>query len=114
MSLETDLHIRLTAICPRVFPDVAPGNTTRPYITWQQIGGRVLELVANEVPNVRHADIQINVWSSTRAEAVSLAQQIEAAMIQSGARPNSAHLATYEEDLNLYGTIQDFSVWATR
>jgi hypothetical protein len=45
---------------------------------------------------------------------VSLAQQIEAAMIQSGARPNSAHLATYEEDLNLYGTIQDFSVWATR
>jgi hypothetical protein len=117
VSLETDLYTLLVALCPRVFPDVAPGNTERPYITWQQVGGQLISPLANEVPDKRNANIQINVWATTRLEAVALAQQVEAAMIQATvfqARPNMAHIASYEEDLNLYGTVQDFSVWALR
>lgn len=117
MSLETDLYSLLSSLCPRVFPDVAPGNTPRPYITWQQIGGQVINPVANEVPDKRNAFIQINVWAATRTEAVALALAIEDGMRQSvtfQARPNAAHVASYEDDLDLYGTVQDFSVWATR
>lgn len=117
MSLETDLYALLSAICPRVFPDVAPGDTARPYITWQQVGGTLISPLGNEIPDKRNANIQINVWAATRIEAVELALQIEAAMIQATvfqARPNMAHIASYEEDLNLYGTVQDFSVWALR
>ena len=117
MSLETDLHTLLTATCPRVFPDVAPGNTVRPYITWQQIGGMTINPLGNEVPDKRNAYIQINVWSNTRNEAVQLAQAVEASLLQATvfqARPNAAHIASYDDDLLVYGTVQDFSVWATR
>jgi len=117
VSLETDLYTLLSGLCPRVFPDVAPGDTARPYLTWQQVGGMLISPLGNEVPGKRNANIQINVWANTRIEAVELALQIEAAMIQATAfqaRPNMAHIASYEDDLNLYGTVQDFSVWANR
>lgn len=117
MSLETDLYALLLGLCPRVFPTVAPGNTARPYITWQQIGGQSLLPIGNEVPDKRNAFIQINVWDDTYDSAKALALAVEDAMRLATvfqARPNAAHIASYEEDLNLHGTVQDFSVWASR
>lgn len=117
MSLESDLYTLLSSLCPRVFPDVAPTNTVRPYVTWQQIGGQVINPIGNEVPDKRNAQIQINVWSNTRAEANQLAHEIEAAMRVASlfsARPNADFIASYDSDLEVYGTVQDFSVWALR
>lgn len=117
MSLEIDLPDTLKVLCPRVFPDVAKTNTQRPYITWQQIGGDVINPIANDIPDKRNAYIQINVWASTRLEANTLALQIEAALIQSTAftaRPQSALMAAFEDDTDLRGTMQDFTIWALR
>ena len=52
--METDLTTLLLAICPRVFPDVAPLSTARPYITYQQIGGQSLRFVEGTAADKRH------------------------------------------------------------
>lgn len=114
MSLETDLHTLLAAICPRVYPDFAPAKTVAPYITWQQIGGAAPCNLDNTLPASRNGRIQINAWATTRIAANALALAVEAAMIAAGHRPVGALLATADEDLNLRGTIQDFTVWADR
>src|SRR5574338_499613 len=114
MTVEADLVATLVPLCPRVFPDVAPFDTPRPYLTYQQIGGEVLRPLAREVPDKQNGYFQINVWADTRAGAANLALQIEAALrqavvFQSG--PLSAPIAEHEPDLERYGTRQDFSIW---
>ncbi len=43
MTVEADLfNLLKTLVSNRAFPDFAPVNTTRPYITYQQIGGEVV------------------------------------------------------------------------
>ncbi|NLZ12372.1 MAG: DUF3168 domain-containing protein [Alcaligenaceae bacterium] len=101
----------------RVFPDVAPIGTARPYITWQQFGGDVIKPLANEVASKRNSTVQINVWSDTRLQANQLILQAETALVTSSAfiaRPISAFAARHEEDVDLYGAEQDFSIWSDR
>lgn len=118
MSLESSLFSLLSPLSGgRVFPDVAPLSTARPYITWQQVGGESLAYTDDTVPDLRNGLIQINVWHDTRAGATALALQIEAALMTANdlqSRPDGALIATHEPDLSLYGTRQDFSIWATR
>jgi hypothetical protein len=117
MSLETDLYAVLSGVCPRVYPDTAPDNPVLPYIVWQQIGGFVINPLANDVPDKQNAFVQVNVWATTRVEAKTLAQQVEAALITSAAlngRPQSAAVSTMDEEVSVRGTTQDFSIWAPR
>lgn len=117
MTLEADLYTELYALCPRVFPDNAPLDTTRPYITWQQIGGEALAYFERSTPTARNARIQINVYADTRVAANTLALAIEDALTVSTrfqAKPESALLATRELDFDAYGTMQDFNIWAQR
>jgi len=117
MSLESDLFAIVSAVCPRTFPDHAPFDTQRPFVIWNQMGGQVINPIAREVPDKRNAFVQITVWSDTRAEAVTVSQQIEAALIQATqfqAKPYSAIVATSDEELGIRGAMQDFSIWAAR
>lgn len=104
-------------MCIRVYPDLAPQGTARPYITWQQIGGGVIKPLANVLPDKRNAFIQINAWAETRLQANTISIDIETVLVQSTlfiARPQSALMAIFEEDTQLYGAMQDFSIWAVR
>ncbi len=117
MSLESDLQALLEAICPRVFADFAQLKTAKPYVTWQQIGGRAVTFVDNLVPSKENAYVQINVWSTTRSEAKTIAKQIESAMTTTTAfqaRPVSAVVSDSDSDLHIYSTRQDFDCWANR
>lgn len=117
MTVEANIRTALLTVCARVFPDVAPTNTTRPYVTYTQIGGQVINPIGNDIPSKQNGEFQINVWSSTRAEAASLMLQIEAAMRQSAAfvaRPLTAPSSDYDHDMLLYGSRQEFSVWSDR
>ena len=112
--MESELFTLLKAICPRVYPDIAPTNTVRPYVTWQQIGGEVINPLANEAPGKRNASMQVNVWSDTRTEAISLIKQIEDGMRGATAfiaRPQTAPLNDYDHDMLVYGSQQEFSIW---
>lgn len=118
MTVEADIFALLSPLVGgRVFPDLAPTNTTRPYITYQQIGGKVINFTNNETPDSQHGFFQINTWAATRAQATSLAKQIEDAFrgaITVTAQPEAAPTAQHEPELGLYGTIQDFSIWSVR
>lgn len=117
MTFEADLFTLLKTVTPRVFPDFAPVSTAKPYCTYQQIGGEVLNMVANVAPGVRNAMLQITVWSSTRAEALQISRAIEDAMctatVFKAARPLSAAVADYDAEIPIYGCRQDFTVWHT-
>ena len=118
MTLEASLNALLAPLVGgRAFPDVAPIETPRPYIVWQQIGGAVQTFIDPTVPSKENAVMQIEAWADTRASAKALILQIEAALIQSTAlqaRPVSASAADHDEDLKRYGARQDFSIWADR
>lgn len=115
MSLETNLVTTLKTVCPRVYPDFAPTTTQQPYITYQQIGGDAPTYTEGALPNIRNARMQINVWSDTRSEAISLMLQIEAALVATKtAVPESALSSAFDDDLTVRGCMQDFSIWADR
>jgi hypothetical protein len=116
MTFEADLFTRLRTVADRVFPDFAPVTTARPYVTYQQIGGQVVTLLASTAPGIRQSEVQINVWSDTRAESMELAREIEAAMSTATAftaRPAGDVVADYDADVPVYGARQDFRCWHT-
>ncbi len=119
MTVESAIFDALKGLVSnRVFPDVAPLSTALPYITYQQIGGEAFAYIENTtLPDAKNGRFQVNVWATTRAAAAALMLQAEAALIQSSAfqaRAVGAPAATHEPDLNLYGAMQDFTVWSTR
>lgn len=117
MSMEADLFLVLEAVCPRAFPDVAPLGTVPPYITYQAIGGRALRNLDNSAADKRHTRLQINVYSATRLESITLIRQIEDAMCASPAftaAPDAEPLHNYDSDMLTYEAIQDFSVYSAR
>lgn len=117
MTAESTLTALLKTLCPRVYPDIAPSNVAKPYITWQNIGGESARLLDNTPFDKRNTLMQINVWSASRIEALSMIRQIEEALCASSsfiARPQGESNSTYEPDTLLYGSLQRFNVWATR
>lgn len=117
MTIEAGLFTVISAVCPRVFPDVAPVSTVRPYVTYQQIGGKAINFVDKLIPSKRNARVQINVWADTRASAVSTMQAIEDAIRMSSlfqGEPESAMTSDYDSDMLVYGSRQDFQIWDDR
>lgn len=117
MSMESDLTALLKTLCVRTFPDFAPINTTRPYVTYQLIGGPSLRYLDNTAADKRQVLVQINVWADTRNASLVLARQIEDALCASSAFiawPEEEPLCDAEPDFLRYGTTQDFSIFALR
>ena len=115
--MEADLNTLLKAICPRVFPDIAPSGTAAPFIAWQGLGGESLRFVDNTAPDKRNTYMQVSAYSTTRAEALALIRAAEAALCASPAfvcKPQGEPISTYEEDTKLYGCVQRFEIVSTR
>lgn len=119
MSLETDFVAVLQTQCPRVFPAEAPVNTTRPFVTWEHIGGDPLRYMDNTAAAQRLALLQVNSYASTKAETIALAKAIEDALCASStvtARPNGGMRGDHSSDVEpaLYWALQDFEVLGAR
>lgn len=118
MTTESTIYDLLKGLVGnRVFPDVAPPATARPYITYQQVGGQAVAFMERGVPSKKHGRYQVNVWATTRAEAAALALQVEGVFLVTAAlqaEALGAPIAAYEPDEGLYGSMQDFSIWSDR
>lgn len=111
MSIEADIYNALQGFGP-VFPDVAPAGTARPYLTFQQVGGVALNFLGAVPPSKKNGRFQINCWADTRLSVATLSRQVEDAMVTTlKAYVLGAPLAIFEEETQLYGTMQDFSVY---
>ncbi|MGK5049756.1 DUF3168 domain-containing protein [Janthinobacterium sp. GB4P2] len=115
MSIETALFAALRSlVADRVYPDVAPENAPRPYITYQQVGGEAVNFVENTIPTKKNSRMQINVWADTRLQATALGGAVEDALrtiISLQPTVLGAAIATYDDETKLRGTMQDFSLW---
>lgn len=117
MTLEAKLTAILKTVSPRTFAGFAPTSTARPYITYQQIGGLVINQLANAVAGKENAEIQINVWADSYTAAKTAIKQIEAALVESAdfiARPLAAAASDFDADMERYCGRQDFTIWADR
>lgn len=117
MTLEEKLVALIRPICARVRPDFAPTNTERPYVTFQQVGGQTDDYTDGVVSTLENAEIQVNVWAGSRGEAKALIKRIEAALIEATtiqASPVSASVSDFDADMEIYGSRQDFRIWADR
>ena len=85
--------------------------------SWQGLGGATARFVEGTAADKRNTLMQVNVWSTTRTEALALIRQIEDVLCATAlfvARPQGEPLSTVEDDTKLYGCIQRFSIWANR
>lgn len=110
--IEPTLVTTIKTLCPRVFPDIAPEGTVMPYVTFQQVGGAVINFLSG-VPDKKNSRMQINVCGATRAESMTLMRQIDDLLVdQMGATPVGAAVAAYVDAITpIYESRQDFSLW---
>lgn len=113
MTIEATLFTTLkTLVANRVYPDVAPVGTVRPYLTYQQVGGAAVNFLDPTVPSKKRFRFQVNVWGDTRSQVAALAIQVEDALRAVTALQTTvegAPIASYEPETNLRGSVQDFS-----
>ena len=98
----------------RVFPDVAPLNTERPFITYQAVGGAPENYLSGDRPGKQQVRMQVNVWAERRAEASELGMLVEDAMRSATdllVEVITGRTATYDEETDLRGVMQDFSMY---
>ncbi|MFD1556031.1 DUF3168 domain-containing protein [Paraburkholderia silviterrae] len=98
----------------RCYPDVAPQNTPRPYVTYQDVGGQSPNYLSNTV-ELENARMQVNVWADSRAAARALMRSVIKALTADpiGAATIGGPVSVYESDTKLYGSREDFSIWFT-
>lgn len=118
MTLEADMLAALNPLVgSRVYPDVAEEDSALPRLVYQQIGGRAINYVGDEIPSQENARMQLTAWARTRAEAKRLIKDVEVALLQAAGlqvEVVGASFSGYEEDTKLYSSSQDFSIWAQR
>ena len=118
MTIEVKIYNVLKALAGgRVFPDVAPTSAVRPYITYSQIGGEALAYLERAVPSKQNGRFQVDVWGDSRLSCASTMLQVEQALVESQdfqAKPVSAPSSSYDHDMAVYGSNQDFSIWSDR
>lgn len=117
--VEGDIFAALTGLfAGRVYPDVAPpGGAVTPYCVYQQVGGESPTFLENASPSKKNGRFQITVWSKLRTEASTKSLAAEAALVAATAfqaKPIGDRIAIYEEDTELRGAMQDFSIWSDR
>ena len=114
MTIEADLRTLLASqVADRVYPLVAPPQAVAPFIVYQQIGGDVVSFMTG-APDIRNARMQLRCWADTPSVAKQLALGVEAAILGATAMKPTALGAmgmSYDEDTNLFGSLQDFSLW---
>jgi hypothetical protein len=118
MTIEATIFSTLSPLVDgRCFPDFAPVGTPRPYITYQQVGGDAVVFTSGELGDHENAEMQVNVWDDTRTGANQVAAAVEVALVAATAfcaRPRAARVSTPDAAIPVYGTRQDFSIWAPR
>jgi len=98
----------------RVFPDLAPPGTGRPFITYQLVGGTPDEYLSGDRAEKRYRRFQVNVWAARRAEASDLGMLAEDALRSATylqVEVLTERAATYDEDTDLRGFMQDFNLY---
>ena len=117
MTISAEIKTVLATACTRVFPDFAPVGTTRPYVTYRQVGGQPINPLDKTVPGQAFRAFQINVWANSRASAALTMAAIDSAMRQATtfiALPVSEPVSDFDADVPVFGAEQDWEIFSDR
>lgn len=118
MSIETDIRSAVISLAQnRVFPDFAPSTilseaSPAPFIVYQVIGGRGRRNI-EKADSLKMYRIQMSCYAKTRISCSNLALLVESALNNAStfkAVALNEPISTYEDEVGLYGCIQDFSI----
>lgn len=117
-SAELIVYTALKGLVPvgddkfRCYPDIAPLGTVRPYITYQQAGGKDAHTLNGDA-GISNSRMQINVWADSRTAATALMASVKVTLESDPIKavPIGEPVSEYEEDTKLYGSRLDFSIW---
>jgi hypothetical protein len=98
----------------RIYAVILPQKPTYPAVTYQRVAGTRECDMTNGSVNLEHPIIQMNSFSETFDEAANLSSAITYAMEHATAFKALAlnsPIDTYEDEINKFRRIQDFSIW---
>lgn len=118
MTVEADIFDAIkSTVAGRAYADIAKPGVGRPYAVYQQVGGVSVTYLERALASKKNGRFQVAVWATTRMEAAAIGLAIESALVEATtmqATPIGAAHADYDEDTELYGSRQDFSIWSDR
>ena len=118
MTVESDLFGLLKGLVSnRCFPDFAPLGTVRPFIVFEQVGGEALSFIDGTLPDKKHGRFEISVYADSRANCAAVALQVESVMAAASVFQSTAihaPISDYADEVKIYSSTQNFSVFSTR
>lgn len=113
MATEAQMVAAVKVVLPRFVAMVSATGTTRPYGTYQQVGGPSPNFLGGGVGGKRGARIQINVWATNTLQAKTLMRAVEEVLKASPffADANGSVMDRYDPATKEMGAQQDFSFW---
>lgn len=115
-TVLTALETAFAPVTGRVFPQVAPADTTPPYAVYGIVGAAP-ENTLNDGVTMDNWRYQVDVYSGTYAEAQSLAKKVRDAMVAIALPVSVVFLSqvdVYEDAVMWHRAICDFSIWQPR
>jgi|APCry1669189241_1035207.scaffolds.fasta_scaffold28208_3 Protein of unknown function (DUF3168) len=115
MSLATKLFTLLcstTAAGAHVYPMAAPDQTQAPFITYQRVSATNENVLDGSNVNLCNTRIQIDIYSKTYTQAISIASEVDVVMCTGF--PQIASLQAqdiYEAEVDLYRVLAEYSIW---
>ncbi len=105
----------VTAICgSRITPIVLPQNPTYPAVSYQRIGGRRENDLSQGYIGVENAIVQVDSWATSFSGAAALSSAVVTALCAATvfkAVALESPLDLYEDDIQVYRRLQQFSIW---
>ena len=116
--VETDIFNTLKGLVGnRCYPDFAPLGTVRPFIVYEQTGGEAISFLEGALPEKKNGRFEIGVFADSRASCASIALQVDTAMAAATtfqATAIHAPISDYADEVKIYSSTQNFSVWSNR
>ncbi len=115
MSLQSEFETLVKASCDnRVFPNVAPAETAKPYLTYFRASSvpATLDMDSEEVIQLFNTILQVDAIAATYTEAVNLAHDVRM-KLRDWERKNKIRLEKdlYEVETGLHHVVFEVSVW---
>lgn len=105
-------------VAGEAYPDKAPEGAGLPRIVYQQVGGTAVDHAEGKPADLENARMQVSCWAATREQATALAKLVEDTLLAAPAPLQAnrvgARVAVLDEETDLRGARQDYSMWLPR
>lgn len=99
-------------VSTRIYPDTAPQDSVKPYITFSDVGGQTNNYLG-DVPGIDNQVVQIEITALTSASREAIKNAVIAAL-DPVANMVSQPMGTWEFETKTYRLMLEYSFWVGR